>query len=356
MRAATLTFVLTLLGSLVSPGAAPAGNLRLQGRDLFDLVPLAEGLFAVIKRERVPGLFTSNSAVIINQDNVVVVDADGWPTAARALIAEIGKLTDKPVRTVIITHASPDHAQATGVYRENFPAVEIIAHVNTRESIRDDLLPFLQRQRATLSERLSSLEDDLNNASSEPERVSLARHLAWLSCYAHELQDLEIVLPTAVFENRIILHRGGREIHLLATAGGHTLGDVVVYLPRERVLLTGDLIMSDRTFPGGYFPDRYLQSLRQLQQLDFDILVPGHGPLLHGKEFLNLQTELAESLIAQVKAAVAAGKSLPETQAWVKLGGLRARFVERDAAFGSHFDRETARALETAYQQLSGRP
>jgi cyclase len=356
LRPFGLALLLALAVLFVNPArsaSAAAPELLLQ--ELFDLTQVAPGVYAAIKKERVPGLFTANSVVIINQHDVIVVDADGWPAAARALISEVAKLTAQPIRSVILTHAAPDHAQACQVYQENFPGVEIIAHSGTRDFIRTELFTFLDRQRASLPDRLAALRSELESASAEQESERLRRHLVWLQSYSDQLQRLELLLPTTTFENTITLYRGGREIQLLASPGGHTLGDVVVYLPREKVLIAGDLIMSDRTFPGRYFPGRYPESLRQLQQLEFDILVPGHGPLLRGKDFLNLQTALAESLISQVKAAAAAGKSLQDTQASLDLASFRARFVARDPAFGPHFNREISRAVVTAYRELAGK-
>ena len=83
--------------------------------------------------------------------------------------------------------------------------------------------------------------------------------------------------PGTTLSERMTLFRGGREIRLLFFGRGHTGGDVVVHLPAERVLITGDLLLPGLPFMGDGFPVDWVETLEELKALAFDVVIPGHG-------------------------------------------------------------------------------
>ena len=130
MRRAILAAVVVILS--VSGWAQPG---RAQS---FDIVKVADGVYAAIGK---PGVF-SNGAFIVNKEDVVVVDTHLRPSWARDLIADIRKVTDKPVRYVVDTHWHPDHVQGNQAYVSVFgPGVEYLAQHNTREDIIRKAIP-----------------------------------------------------------------------------------------------------------------------------------------------------------------------------------------------------------------------
>ena len=122
--------VLALTPLCAGQTAPPAGE------GAFDIVKVAEGVYAAIGRPNAPMAIGCNAAIIINQDDVLVVDTHLTPSAARALLAEIRKLTDKPVRYVVNTHWHNDHTQGNQAYFSVFlDGVEFISSHATREDI-----------------------------------------------------------------------------------------------------------------------------------------------------------------------------------------------------------------------------
>ena len=110
-----------------------AVNKSISATPRFKIVKLSDGVYAAIRTEP-PGLTVNgNSVFIINDDDVVVVDTTLTPGTAREIIAEIKKLTNKPVKYVINTHWHDDHIMGNAAYREAFPGVEFIAHSATRD-------------------------------------------------------------------------------------------------------------------------------------------------------------------------------------------------------------------------------
>lgn len=127
MRTSVLVLVSLLCLGLPAPYAAQSAAANI------DVERLADGIYAVIRKEP-PGLTVdANNLFIVGDEDVVVVDANISPSSTREVIAALRKITDKPVRYVINTHGHDDHTIGDAVYREMYPGVEFIAHANTRD-------------------------------------------------------------------------------------------------------------------------------------------------------------------------------------------------------------------------------
>jgi glyoxylase-like metal-dependent hydrolase (beta-lactamase superfamily II) len=82
----------------------------------------------------------------------------------------------------------------------------------------------------------------------------------------------------------MVLQKGQREIQIIFLGRGHTGGDLVVYLPREKIVCTGDLLEPGIAFGGDSYPQDWIKTLDELKKLDFDTVLSGHGPLFAGKQ------------------------------------------------------------------------
>ena len=139
------------------------------------------------------------------------------------------------------------------------------------------------------------------------------------------------------FDHRLVIHRGGREIHLLFLGRAHTAGDVVAYIPSERVVATGDLMHGLLPYMGDGFPDEWPATLRALEALEFDRVIPGHGSIQEGKSVLAQFRGYVEEITEKVSRGVEQGQTLDElkktitadTLASLKAGDAAGR-VERE--------------------------
>ena len=194
-------------------------------------------------------LVGSNAAVIVNEHDVMVIDSHISPAAAAALVRELPSITDKPIRYVINTHFHFDHAHGNQIYP---PDVQIIGHEFTYDMLANG---------GSVGRTYEFFQD-------------------WISSVpggADGQQGLVPTPPNVTLADRMTLFRGGREIQLLFFGKGHTGGDVVVYLPQEKILFTGDLLLEGIPYMGDSFPGDWIETLGMLGQLDFEIIVPGHG-------------------------------------------------------------------------------
>ena len=111
------------------------------------------------------------------------------------------------------------------------------------------------------------------------------------------------------FDRRLVIHRGGREIHLLFLGRAHTAGDVVAFIPSERVIATGDLMHGLLPYMGDGFPDEWPATLRALEALEFDRVIPGHGSIQEGKSVLAQFRGYVEEITEKVARGVERGQT-----------------------------------------------
>jgi glyoxylase-like metal-dependent hydrolase (beta-lactamase superfamily II) len=112
--------------------------------------------------------------------------------------------------------------------------------------------------------------------------------------------EIKVTPPNVHFATKMVLQRGGREIDLLFLGRGHTGGDTVVYLPKERIVATGDLMESRLAYMGSAFFSEWISTLEELKKLDFAVDLPGHGVPFTNKSLITAYQAYLRDLIDQV--------------------------------------------------------
>ena len=162
-------------------------------------------------------MLNCNAAVIVNRDHVLVVDTHSKPSAAKALIRQIrDEITVLPVRYVVDSHLHGDHAMGNEAYPEVFGAgVEVISSVKTREWLEKLGVQRLKESLDGLPKQIAELRAGMEAIQDESKRATFREHVEGLEAYLKEMTPPRVTLPTMTFERRLVIHRGGREIHLL---------------------------------------------------------------------------------------------------------------------------------------------
>jgi cyclase len=237
---------------------------------------LADGVYAALPNGTVN--VVSNSTVIVNDDDVVVVDAHATPAAARALVEDVKSLTAKPIRTVIDTHFHWDHAHGNQAF---VPGAQVIGHEYVRQMLLTDVLNS-RSYRSFIDPvpgQIDTIRRQLAAETDPAKKASIQQRLDVQLAYAEALKEIKPTPPTMTYETRMTMFHGAREIQLLFLGRGHTGGDTVVYLPKERIVATGDLIVGSLPFMymGDGFVNEWPDTMEKVLQIDFDTIVPGHG-------------------------------------------------------------------------------
>lgn len=224
-----------------------------------------------------------NTGIIIGDDAVLVADTQATPAMAADVIRHIRTVTDKPIKYVVLTHYHAVRVLGASAYQPQ----QIIASQDTYDLI-------VERGEADKASEIGRFPRLFRNVETVP------AGLTW---------------PTLTFNGRMTLWLGQLEVQLLQLGRGHTKGDTVVWLPQEKVLLSGDLVEFDATpYAGDAYFQAWPQTLQNIAALKPQALVPGRGAALRGEaqvaRGLEMTRDFVSDLYASVKAGAAAGRDL----------------------------------------------
>src|SRR5437764_1281875 len=220
----------------------------------------------------------SNNAVIIGGRDVLVVDTGTTPAAARAFLDDLKMITDKPVRFVVNTHVHSDHTSGNQVYARK---ADIIAHEYVKDAIQNlNVLqrePFKTSQLTNVPNRIETVKKQIAEAKDAQAKDRLQQQLKVAQEGWEQLKEIKPTPPNVTYSKKKVLDLGGREVQLLFLGRGHTNGDTVVFLPKEKIVCTGDLMESQIAYMGDAQFDEWITTLDALKKLDFETDLPGHG-------------------------------------------------------------------------------
>ncbi len=279
--------LLASLCFLPSSFCLPAGGL-------YDVQEIKQGVYVVAPEDVVDtegdpqfGRRT-NSAFIVTSEGVVAVNTTNTPFRARDLLFEIRRVTDLPVRYVIDTDAHPDLMLGNEVFVAEKST--IVATNQAAEEMREYARELPRRLQEEEGWRLQS-----------------------------RMRGIHPTPPSQSFDTEMRLKLGGEEIRVVRRSGGHSQGDAVVYLPREKVLFTGHL------FENGFFPrldssdvHRWIEILKELESWDVEQYVPARGPVAGKREVTEFRKFL-EWLWNEVSNRAAEGKSVADVKRDLKV-------------------------------------
>ena len=247
----------------------------------------------------------SNTGFVIGNSGVIAIDAQMFIPTARKQLAEMAKITPKPVKVIVLTHSDPDHINGLPAFPRG---MEIIAQDNAKQVMQ-------------------ALVGDLNSNGFPPS------------------PEIGNYVPTQTVKDSVTTVLDGVSLVLIHTGPAHTDDDLAIYLPKQKLVFAGDLL----TPAIGPYPGIHLNkhgsslgmfaAMRTILALDADTYIPGHGEVL-SKDALRSRLKAAEERWGQINALFDQGKTLSETKAAlndVPLKGAAARFPT---------------FIETTYQEL----
>jgi len=244
-----------------------------------------------------PGLYAytaegdPNSGVVIGDDAVMVIDAQATPAMAADVIARVAKVTDKPIKYVLLTHYHAVRTLGASAYK----ATDILASDATRGLIAE-------RGKQDMDSEIGRFPRLFRAAETIP-------GLTW---------------PTITFPDQISVWLGRREVRIMHIGRGHTAGDVVAGVPDAGVVFAGDLVEYKSACYCGdaHFTD-WPATLDHLAEMQANALVPGRGPALTTaemvKEGIELTADFLSTLYDSVQESVAKGRSLKDAFDFARL-------------------------------------
>jgi cyclase len=216
--------------------------------------------YADVKAATPQNSFGANAGIIIGQDFLVAVDSLISSREAKRFIKDINKISKKPIKFLINTHYHLDHSLGNSEFAK-LGAI-IISHENDQKNMQKAGEGMLQYAKQ------SGLSDQ-------------------------DMQGTKLAYPTLTFSDRVTLNVGNNQVELLFIGPSHTTGSVLVFIPQEKVLFTGDILFTDcHPFLGEANIEGWIKVLDYIMTMDVDKIVPGHGPVSGKKDVADLKNYL----------------------------------------------------------------
>jgi phosphoglycerate dehydrogenase-like enzyme/glyoxylase-like metal-dependent hydrolase (beta-lactamase superfamily II) len=220
----------------------------------------------------------SNNIWVVFEDYVVVIDAN-FPKEAGDVIQAIKQTTEKPIRYVLDTHHHGDHSYGNAVFGQ--AGASIVAQANCARLLRVN----------------GPKEFEEAGRGPTGRKDIAASHLK---------------VPNVVFDDKLVLDDGKQRVEFLFFGHAHTAGDACAYLPKHKILCTGDACVNGSfNFMGHSDSRSWIRALERMQQLDIRMICPGHGAIT-GKDLLEKQKRYFVELRQQVRKGLNAGLELDD--------------------------------------------
>jgi len=267
------------------------------------------GVYAVWESDALATPVHGNTTFVVGDESVLVVDGSRTAAAAGETLRILRRLTSKPVAYLVNTHWHEDHVLGNAVYADSFPDLKIVAHATTAADMRSEALEEFPGFVDRLSEQLGTWRERLQSGSgrdgqplSEDGLARARTQYEMLSYLVDQDRNARWAFPNLTFTSEVRIDLGNRTVRLLHLGRGNTAGDVVVFLPQARILVAGDLVVFPVPYGSGSFPVEWVAVMERLQRLEFDRLVPGHGPVLTDRVYIRRFAGLLEHVVAQTNA------------------------------------------------------
>ena len=300
-----------LVGTLLAIIPSLVFAQEIINTDTHRLEEVAEGVYFAIGTG---DIYTMSNALIIERDHdVVIVDSHITPAAGRALLDSIRVVTSKPVTTLINSHFHYDHSNGTPAFGD----IEIIGHEVTYEKLTADPENehTYQSSLRRFDNTVNRLQTELSNATSAEERQELQQQLAYWQRHVEAQEEIVFTPPTQTLRDKMTLYRGGREIQLHFFGRAHTGGDLAIYLPEEKIVFTGDMMLGGISYMGDGYVTEWADTLRGLLSLDIELILPGHGPGFSEVERISHVADYYSDLTREIRRLRSEGYSAEEAAA-----------------------------------------
>jgi cyclase len=317
---------------------------------------IAPGVHVGIRDDSTRAPVMGTTTVVVSTEGVVVFDGGGVPLMSERAIEYIRGITDKPVTHVAVSHWHQDHFWGIAAFADAYPGVRIVSHPYTREQLTRRNPAAEERSATAIARLIPSVTTQLENPElGAADRARLETLLADADVIDGEYQRLRSAYPDTTFERKLVIHSGERTIEFLHLGRGNTAGDIVMWLPTERIVAAGDLVVRPTPYGFGSYPGEWAETLRALQALDFRILVPGHGDIQHDAEYVALLSETLDLVATQMAALVAEGLDEDAAVGALDFSSVEQRFTNDDALLAGRFAAWFKRPIGlAAYQVATG--
>jgi glyoxylase-like metal-dependent hydrolase (beta-lactamase superfamily II) len=263
-----------------------------------------------------------NGVAIIGPDGVFFIDTYIQFNYADEAIRRLRRVTKLPVRYVLNTHWHNDHVTGNGVFKREFPSAQIIAHDSTPGYLEKIVKPSVDSEFILIKSAIAQLDSEVSTGATGRRRVPIVGTMKpfWEQMlrnardYEKEFRPARFANADITFSDSLTIRWGAQTLRLIHMAeNGHSAGDVVVWIPEQRILVTGDIVVGPTPYATYYNIPGMIKALHSLIAMNPAIVIPGHGVIQHDLRYMQLLERAFTEYRQAAESAVAA--KVPEARA-----------------------------------------
>ncbi len=270
--------------------------------EFFDLYKLSDSAYGAIGKEN-SGM-GGNAGFIDIEDYLIIIDTTGNVGAATDLKKAAIQFTEKEPNFIVITHYHMDHLIGTSLFDKS---TQIMTSDRTLKNIQTE---GRKRIDEIKNMDLTEMEDSLKNETDEWKKKDIENDLIFLKTVRSD--KFSLWEPNLTFKEGCVIYGKGESVHLRTFKKAHTDGDVIVFIPEEKVLFAGDLLFArEDPWLGSGNPEGWISVNEEIMTFDFKVVVPGHGELASKDQF-SLENKYIKEILDLARKYVNAGKDITQ--------------------------------------------
>lgn len=302
-----LNLVILIIGLLLSCNNDVEKEIETEN---FELIKLDEGVYGCV--HKFGGNAICNSGIVDNGKETIIFDSFLSPEAAKELIEVTKELELSPIKYVINSHGHNDHIRGNQSFDSD---VTIIATKKTSEKIEKEEPGSIMAEKGYAKSQFEHLENEMKKYKGDTTAKDYIV-MKMMKPYFEELsqshEKIKTRLPSSFVEKRKEIEGKTRNVVLIELDSCHTVSDLVMYLPNEKILFTGDIVFNEfHPFLGDGNSTHLKSGLGKLREMEIAKIIPGHGNI-GGKELLSIMINYVEDLETIVKQAVEKKENLED--------------------------------------------
>lgn len=252
-----------------------------------------------------------NGIAIIGKEGVFFIDTYQETTYAAEAIKKLKTITKLPVQFVLNTHWHNDHVIGNYEFKKTYPGCKIIMHDSTMVYMNAIIAPAIDSDMVTSIQGVKQLEREISNKKADrgfeltPALLDFWKwQLQEVKEYIRDFRPNKFTNADITFNDSLTFHWGSQTLQLVyANDNGHSEGDVIVWIPEKKLVITGDIVVGPTPYATQNNIPGMLRSIQRIIDLNPSILIPGHGFVQYDLNYVNL---LKEAFTAYRNAALAA--------------------------------------------------
>ena len=294
----------------------------------YERVRVAPNVHVFQAAEGTTGVVNGNIVLVVGNAAAMVIDTGQFPGIARRVVEDIRRITPLPVRHIVNTHWHGDHLLANSVFKEAWPEARILAHGHTIEQAAKFYSDYATRMPQRLPLIMADMRKRRDAAeASDEERQWLARTLECAEGAMPEIAVTRYVAPEVVVNQELEVDLGGTKAVIRHLGQGNTPGDLVVWMPKEKVVAVGDMIVHPVPYAIGSQLAPWTRTLARLRELGATTLIAGHGAPMRDDRYLRDVESLLETTRSQLAEMRARGVSRQDAEKQLDTSRFRERYI-----------------------------